>query len=312
MKKAEMTAAKKRSRLGAYNRKDIIFYAALMAFPVVQFLIFYIVVNANSLLLTFRSYDTLTGEVSWVGWDNLAEAFRMMTQQKELLDAMGTSFLAYAISLCIGTPLALLFSFYIYKEYPASGAFRVLLFLPSIVSAIVMVTIFQFFSDRAVPEVFRIAFGVENVQGLSENPDTRFAPLMFYNLFVSFGTSTLTYSNAMDNISPAQVDAARLEGAVGLREFYYITFPMIYPTFSTFFITGVATIFTNQYNLYSFFGEGSSIQTYGYWLYVQVAGAVSQSEYPVVAAVGIFLTIIAVPLTLIVKKLLEKFGPSED
>ena len=63
MKKAEMTAAKKRSRLGAYNRKDIIFYAALMAFPVVQFLIFYIVVNANSLLLTFRSYDTLTGEV---------------------------------------------------------------------------------------------------------------------------------------------------------------------------------------------------------------------------------------------------------
>ena len=138
MKKAEMTAAKKRSRLGAYNRKDIIFYAALMAFPVVQFLIFYIVVNANSLLLTFRSYDTLTGEVSWVGWDNLAEAFRMMTQQKELLDAMGTSFLAYAISLCIGTPLALLFSFYIYKEYPASGVFRVLLFLPSIVSAIVI------------------------------------------------------------------------------------------------------------------------------------------------------------------------------
>ena len=135
---------------------------------------------------------------------------------------------------------------------------------------------------------------------------------MFYNLFVSFGTSTLMYSNAMDNISPAQVDAARLEGAVGLKEFYYITFPMIYPTFSTFFITGVATIFTNQYNLYSFFGEGSSIQTYGYWLYVQVAGAVSQSEYPVVAAVGIFLTIIAVPLTLIVKKLLEKFGPSED
>ena len=32
----------------------------------------------------------------------------------------------------------------------------------------------------------------------------------------------------------------------------------------------------------------------------------------VAVGVGIFLTIIAVPLTLIVKKLLEKFGPSED
>ena len=303
---------KKKTKLGAYNRKDILFYSLLMAYPVLQFAVFYVAVNANSILLTFQRYDTMTGAVTWVGFENLAEAFRMMTQQLELLDAMANSFLAYAISLVIGTPLALLFSFYIYKQLPASGFFRVLLFLPSIVSAIVMVTIFQFFADRAVPEIFTKAFGAETFQGLIENPETRFGTVMFYNIFVSFGTSTLMYSNAMDAISPDQVDAARLEGAVGIKEFFYITFPMIYPTFSTFLITGVATIFTNQYNLDSFFGDGSSIQTYGYWLYVQVAGAASQSEYPVLAAVGILLTIIAVPLTLIVRKLLEKFGPSED
>lgn len=304
--------SKKRSKLGAYNRRDILFYIALMAFPVLQFTVFYIVVNANSILLTFRSYDTMTGTVSWVGFENLKEAFRMMTQQLELLDAMKNSFLAYLITLVIGTPLALLFSFYIYKKLPASGLFRVLLFMPSIISAIVMVTIFQFFSDRAVPEIITKVFGVETIQGLIENPDTRFGTVMFYNIFVGFGTATLMYSNAMDGISPDLVDAAKLEGAVGIKEFVYITFPMIFPTFSTFFITGVATIFTNQYNLYSFFGDGSSIQTYGYWLYVKVAGAASQSEYPVLAAVGILLTVIAVPLTLIVKKLLEKFGPSED
>lgn len=304
--------SKKRSKLGAYNRRDILFYIALMAFPVLQFTVFYVVVNTNSILLTFKSYDTLTGTVSWVGFENLKEAFRMMTQQLDLLDAMKNSFLAYVITLVIGTPLALLFSFYIYKKLPASGFFRVLLFMPSIISAIVMVTIFQFFSDRAVPEIFTKVFGVQTFQGLIENPDTRFGTVMFYNIFVSFGTATLMYSNAMDAISPDQVDAAKLEGAVGIKEFLYITFPMIYPTFSTFFITGVATIFTNQYNLYSFFGDGSSIQTYGYWLYVKVAGAVSQSEYPVLAAVGILLTVIAVPLTLIVKKLLEKFGPSEE
>lgn len=77
--------SKNRSKLGAYNRRDILFYIALMAFPVLQFTVFYIVVNANSILLTFRSYDTMTGTVSWVGFENLKEAFRMMTQQLELL-----------------------------------------------------------------------------------------------------------------------------------------------------------------------------------------------------------------------------------
>lgn len=307
-----MNRTKKRGGMVASNRRDILFYIALMAFPVLQFVVFYIVVNANSILLTFQEYNTVTGVTTWVGWDNLKDAFRLMTQSDELLNALSNSFLAYFINLVIGTPLALLFSYYIYKKLPASKFFRVLLFMPSVISAIVMVTIFQFFADRAVPEIITQWFGAETFQGLIENPDTRFGTVMFYNIFVGFGTSVLMYSNAMDSISPDMVEAAKLEGAVGIKEFWYITFPMVYPTFTTFFITGVATIFTNQYNLYSFFGDTSSIQTYGYWLYVKVAGASSQSEYPILAAVGILLTVVAVPLTLIVKKLLEKFGPSED
>ncbi len=307
-----MKIVKKKGGVGANNWRDILFYIGLMAFPVLQFIIFYVVVNTNSLSLIFKQYDTLTGNWTWVGVDNLKEAFRMMTQSSDLLDAMKNSFLMWGIGLLIGTPLALLFSYYIHKKMFGHKFFRVVLFMPSIISAIIMVTIFQFFANRAIPEIMTEWFHAENVSGLVENPATRFGTIMFYNILMSFGVSVLMYSDAMGNISPEMIEAAKLEGVTGIKEFIYITFPMIYPTFTTFLITGIAGIFTNQWNLFSFFGGGGQIQTYGYWLYVQTSGAASEAEYPVLAAIGFWLTLIAVPMVLIIKKLVEKFGPKED
>ncbi len=307
-----MTKKKKRSALGAYNKRDILFYIGLMAFPVLQFVIFYIVVNFNSILLIFQDYDLVTNTTTFVGFDNIKEAFRLMTSTSEFTSSAGYSFLAYILGLVIGMPLALLFSYYIYKKMPASGFFRVLLFMPSIISAIVMVTIFQFFVERALPEIFTQWFKVKSFKGLLENPSTRFATIMFYNIWVSFGVNILIYSDAMGKIPPEVIDAAKLDGATGIKEFWYITLPLVYPTLSTFIVVGVSGILTNQLNLYSFFGDASTIHTYGYWLYVKTASAASKAEYPVIAAVGVLLTIVAVPMTLGVKKLLEKFGPKED
>ena len=110
------------------------------------------------------------------------------------------------------------------------------------------------------------------------------------------------------------VESAHLDGADGFREFWYITLPLVYPTLSTFLITGVAGLFTNQINLYSFYGAEApvGVQTFGYYLYTQTQAAKSEAEYPRLAAIGFILTLIAVPLTLVVKWALEKFGPSED
>lgn len=75
---------------------------------------------------------------------------------------------------------------------------------------------------------------------------------------------------------------------------------------------GVAGIFINQLNLYSFYGSSSPIQTFGYWIYVQTANAKSKAEYPVISAMGIIFTVIIVPVTFAVRKALVKFGPREE
>lgn len=295
------------------GRQDLLFYMIFMAFPVLQFAVFYIGVNFNSLLLTFQRYDVLTDTTSWAGFNNLKTALRQIFSSGILRSAARTSFLAYFIGLLVGTPLALLFSYYIYKKLPASGFFRVILFVPSIISAIVMVTIFQFFVERALPELVSLLFHRE-IRGLLENRATRFATVMFYNIWVGFGTSVLMYSDSMSGISPELTEAAKLEGAVGWKEFFHITFPMVFPTFSTFIVVGVAGIFTNQLNLYSFFGSAASesVTTYGYYLYIKTLAATSKAEYPVLSALGIWLTAVAIPLTLLVKWLMEKYGPKTE
>lgn len=294
------------------KKRNLLFYCLMVAFPTVQFFIFYIVVNFNSLLLAFQKIDVLTNTTVWT-FENIKDTVEKLFTDVQYIFLVKNSLVSYALILCIGTPLGLLFSFYIYKKMPGAGAFRVILFMPSIISAVVMVTIFTFFVDNALPTIIFELTGDRHL-GFISNPDTRYAFIIFYNIWIGFGTSVLMYSNGMAGIDPEIVESAHLDGASGIKEFWYISLPLVYSTLSTFLIFGVATLFTNQINLYSIYAGAAptELRTFGYYLYQMTLSAKSQAEYPSVAAMGIVLTCVAVPLTFFVKWLLEKIGPSME
>jgi ABC-type sugar transport system permease subunit len=116
----------------------------------------------------------------------------------------------------------------------------------------------------------------------------------------------------MNNISDSVIEACKLDGANTLQEIWYIVLPLIYPTFVTFIVVGVGGIFIGQMGLYSFFGEGATpdIQTFGYWFFVRTKAA-GAKDYPELAAVGLLMTAIVAPITLLVKYGLEKLGPKQ-
>ena len=90
---------------------------------------------------------------------------------------------------------------------------------------------------------------------------------------------------------------------------------MTYSTMVTFIVVNIAGMFSNQMSLYSFFGAQAEtdLWTIGYWLFKNLSqGTLSMPEYPELAAAGVVLTVVATPITLLVKRLLEKIGPSED
>ena len=301
---------KKRTRAA---KGDMLFYVLMMAWPILQFCVFYIAVKFNSILYSFQRYDKLSRTFTWT-LDYVKSALKMMTTSPALVETMKMTLLFLPAFTGINTPLGLLFSYYISKKQFASGFFRVFLFLPSIICSVIMVLIYGNFVDVALPEIVRVLTG-KTVGGLMSTKSTRFFAVMFYNLLVGFGVNVLMYSNAMSAISEEVVEAAHLDGATGLKEFWFITLPSIYPTLVTFLITALAGMFLNQYNLYSFFGSGEhfGLQTYGLYFYVQTLAADgSRAEYSQISAIGLWLTFIALPLTYGVKFLLEKLGPSED
>ena len=293
--------------------KSLIFYVGLMIWPVAQFLVFYIGVNANSFFLAFKNIS-LDGSFTWT-FKNFSDWFSKGSALNDsLVSALGISLKTYIISLVTSVPLGLLFSYYIFKKFPGAIIFRFMLFMPSIIASIVLVTIFSYWSDYVLPGFVKI-FGAEIKESIINTPGVRYGTIMFYNIFVGFGTTVLLYSNKMSGISPEIIEAAELDGAGPFKEFIYIVFPQAFSTVSVFLVTGITSIFTNEINNFSFFqyNMNKDTTTVGFLFYYKLQNAGKNSWlYPPVAALGLMCTAVTIPLTFFVKWLLNKIGPSED
>lgn len=306
-----MQSTAKRKRMTEKRRKELIAYCVFLVYPILQFIVFYIVVNFNSILLSFQKYDLDKSEFVFVGFDNLERVFKDLFSQSIFRYALKNSLVAYLVSFSM-IPIGLLFSYYMFKKFPLSGTYKVMLFLPSVVSAFVMMTVFRFFVERAVPTLLR-DWGVEMEYGLLSGKKTQWGTIIFYNMWVGFGSAILMYLGAMNTISDSVIESAYLEGAGFFVEFFRIVLPLCYQTIVTFVVAGVAGIFMNQLCLFAFYQQFAPprLTTFGYYLYIHTLGA-TYADYPELAALGLIFTAVAVPLTLTIKYLLTKFGPSVD
>ena len=305
---------KSKNKVGWTGNKWV--YALLMAFPVLHFCVFYVYVNANSIAMAFQNVDPVTGEITWT-FANFADQFKFLTTGPAL-NMLRVSLLGYVIHLVVGLTTGLMFAYYVYKKRTMSSMFRVLMFLPSIIPAIVLVTIYRYFADNAFPEIIAGLFNLtETPQGLFSNNETRLAVIIFYDIFVSFGTSVLVYTNKMDSIEPSLIEAAKIDGATQFQEFWHIVLPMTFSTISVFLVTGVASIFMNQMFLFSFYGWAppADLDTFGYYFFRKTSEATTYNDKQSLcslSALGLIFSAIAIPLTFGVRYLLHRYGPKED
>ncbi len=293
------------------SKGALIFYIAMVALPTLQFLIFYLGVNVNTIVLSFTKYGP-DGEASFALFENFTKVFESFTSEPKLEPAIKNSLLLYACTLFI-TFASLVFSFYIYKRHKASGFFRFVLFLPNIISSIILVLIFKYFCETAIPKLGFTDYG------LIANPETNLAAILFYNVWAGFGTQVMMYSGSMTGIPVSVSEAAQLDGITPFKEFIHITVPCIWGTVSTFLVVCLAEIFTNNMGLVSFFGLGadSHLYTIGYYLYREMwlatkGGIVKSENLPFLAAMGLVFSLIAILLTTVARYLLKKFGPKAD
>ena len=317
MKDNFVQAIKGKKHANFRRRRDLIFYISLFALPCIQFCVFYIGVNANSIVQAFMKYDLdMKGlHSSFAGFQNFSAALDLFKQN---VYTFRYSFIAYGTGLCISFPLSLIFSFYIYKKMPASGAFKVFLFMPQLVSGLVFSLLFNYIVTDVYIEMMKKITGESEIVGLLYNRDTRLSTVLFFNVWVSFGVNILLYSGGMSAIDESIVESAQLDGAGLVTEFLHITLPLVYPTIMQMLIVGIASIFANQMQLMSLYGlmatEASEMATFGMFLYINTQKAKLTMEnglsIGVLSSMGIMLTIVLLPTTMLIRKLLAKLGPS--
>lgn len=302
----------KYAHMSKMKRNQLVFYTCMLALPVLQFLVMYVYINFSSFAMAFQEYDYDLGYYTWHGFENFKNIFSDLKTEAVFSHALSNSLLVFVLGLLFGSTGSVLFSYYIFKNYPGSIIFKILLYVPHIVSSVVTVIMYKFFMEITVPEIYMLITG-DSMQGLIANADTRKGVIIFFCIWISFGTNVLLYSGTMSGISDSVIESGQLEGITPMKELIFIVLPLIWPTFVTFMVVSVTGFFTNQIHLYSFYGPTapSALHTFGYYLYAEtlIAGFF---EYPYLSAMGMLMTAIAIPLTLLVRWLMTRFGPSVE
>ena len=308
----------KQKRFLSEKTKKLIFFICMAAPLILQVCIFYIYVNISNISLAFTEYEYVpgVGHVGhFAGFSNFKHVLNELFNPDNV-SMFGVSFLMYCFVALLATPVSIIFSFYVYKKYFLSEFFRVILFFPQIISTVIMSSLYSFM----VGEIYMLITGAEASLLYSPQTSTVVLTVIFYNLWMGFGANILLASGAMSGINESIVESCHLDGCNTVQEFIYITLPSIFPTITTFVVIDLAAIFSNQMNLYTFFEQSAPVpvRSIGYYLYMQTvksAGLVSNGmywTYPQISSLGLMITLVVLPVTLTVRKLLQKYGPSDE
>ncbi len=312
---AGLKIQKKRPKL---TKKVLIKYGfvwSILAYPVLLFLVFFVYVNFNSIIMAFQE-RSFTGEViGWVGLKNFGDFIKNIADSPLLSISLKNSFILYLAGLLIGMTFQIIFSYFLFRKFWGSTVVRFIVMLPAIISEFIVCLVFKKFVEGALPTMFETLFGWKSFPNLISDTNYTFGTVVFYSVWMSFTTSLVMYPNAMNQIPDEVLESGRIDGIqMGLQELFYMVLPQIFPTITTFLITGFSSLLTSTGPLVAFFMINAPQQafTMGYYYYVEVAGSQSQILYPYLAAGGLLMTAIMAPLTFLLKWALERFGPSQD
>ena len=290
--------------------RELTFYSLMLVVPVLFFVLQYFIINGNSILLAFEK--TNNGVTTFAGFENFKMFFENFKNDPNYNDMLIRSLYVYLLTTALNTFFPILLSYYIYKEMVGYRLFKVLLFMPTILSSIITVSIYRMLANEVIPEIwYRLTD--TRIHPLLSNPNTTFNAILFYSVWTGLGGGLLTQLAAMNTVNVSVKEAAHLEGIGFLQELWHIVLPACYQVIMLGFVPGVASVFTNSLNLYAFYGGRAPVTTnvLGYFLQVRTLQA-EFPEYHYLSAFGLICTLIAVPVTLLLQFLVNKFGPTEE
>lgn len=304
-----MTKKEKRSLLPSQRRRgELLFIGLALFWPIMQFIVFWVVPNFNSIVMAFRVPDGDSFTLV-----NFERFFRELQQPNNaIIPSFWNSIILFLVNIFIQFPLVILLTYVLFKKVFGHRFFRVIFYTPAILGASVTAALFRYLISANGPvEQILDWLGVEYSKqlGLLGNPDTVFLMIIIYGLWTGVGINMIMILGAMNRIPNEIFDSARLDGVGFWRELFQIILPMIWPTLTTLIVFSMTGIFINSGATMLLAPDTPEASTIGWYItrFTMSAGSGLTGEilnYP--AAVGLIFTAISFPLIMFTKWLFDK------
>ena len=128
-----------------------IFVASFLVLPIINFLVFWVYVHLDSFSLAFK---TLEDGKEVISFDQFENIWKSLTQGINLVDGfkIGTAFentmLFFGAGMLVSFPLSILASYFIHKKIVGYRFFRVVTYLPSVVTGAALVMMYRYLIDH--------------------------------------------------------------------------------------------------------------------------------------------------------------------
>ncbi len=269
----------------------LIMFAMIFIYPIVR----------TSIMSLFSVPHITAGLGTWkfVGLKN----FGRLLDSKLFVTSLWNLFRIWMFGGIAVMTLALIFAAILNSGIRFKGFFKAVIYMPNVVSAVALAIMWQqyVFNNRyGLLSSFFEKIGwssMAKVQWLS--PDVKFTSLLIAYCFGMVGYHMLIFSSGIERIPADIYEAAYIDGANKIKQFFHITLPLIKGVFKTniimWSITSAGFFIWSQ--LFSSVTADQQTVTPMVYLYAQTFGTgntITERDAGLGAAVGVMLAIFVV------------------
>ena len=288
------------------EKKLVLFILFCTVIPVLHFAVFYIYTNFSAFTMAFMDKN---GTISLDNFVRFFKEFSLPTSTIRI--AFRNTFLTFGIGL-LTFPFKVLVSYFIYKKVPGHKVFRILFFIPTIVFSVAVSMVFT----RLVSVDGVIAQWIGKALNLGYTPDllgdSRFANITVLAnlLWFSFPGDLIIWGGTFARIPEEVLESAKIDGATWWTEFTRITVPLVWPTVALQMVLTFSAVFSASGNVFLLTGGEYDTMTLNAWMYLELYNSsgnqYTSNVYNYLSAVGLMLTVVAVTISLLVRKFTDK------
>lgn len=226
--------------------KDNITAYAFLAPSFAGFLLFTLFPVLFSLFISFFSWDIVggLGNLKFIGLENFINLFK----DDYFIHSLNNNILYSVVFVPVTIIISLLIAVALNTELIGREIIRGMFFLPFVLNIVAVSVIWVAFYRPDVGPINMIikAFGVANPPQWLASPDTVMLAITITNIWLNIGYVMVILLAGLQSIPKHLYEAAVIDGADRLKQFFSVTLPMLSPT--TFFV--LITTIINSFKVF--------------------------------------------------------------